>query len=83
MTLLLSPVTDALAAIREHFQHYPNDDASETPEQVREMAELAAKFVPVSKALLAYAEAVGGRPGIAIWICHLRFWDIDIRCGTF
>ncbi len=62
MTLLLIPVADALPALREHFQDYPNDDASETPEQVCEMAELAAKFVPVSRALLAYAEAVGGRP---------------------
>ncbi len=62
MTLLLIPVAYALPAVREHFMRYPNDDASETPEQIREMAELAAKFVPVSKALLAYAEAVGGRP---------------------
>ena len=62
MTLLI-PVSDALPAGREHSKRWPNDDASETPEQVREMVELAARFVPVSRALLAYPEAVGGRPG--------------------
>ncbi len=52
----------ALLVLREHFTRYPNDDVSETPEQVREMTALAAKFVSVSQALLAYAEADCGRP---------------------
>ena len=64
MPLLLIPVADALPALREHFQHYPDDDGPQSREQVREMAELAAKFVPVSRALVAYAEAVGGRPSM-------------------
>ncbi|MCZ6760690.1 MAG: hypothetical protein O7D29_10005 [Gemmatimonadetes bacterium] len=29
---------------REHFRHYPDNDASETPEQVREMDEVAGRF---------------------------------------
>ncbi len=50
MMLFLIPVTDALSALREHFTRYANDDVSGTSDQVREMAELTAKFVPVSRA---------------------------------
>ena len=62
MTLLLIPVTDALPALREHFTRYPNDDGPETPEQVREMAEVAGRFALLPKVCGSMAsEAMRGR----------------------
>ena len=62
MPLLLIPVADALPAIREHFERYADDDTPQTREQMREMCKVAVRYVRASEALLAYAEAVGGRP---------------------
>ncbi len=54
MNLLLIPVTDALPAIREHFERYPNDEAV-SAEKLRELCVLAVRYVRVSEALLRYA----------------------------
>ena len=52
MNLLLIPVTDALPAIREHFDRYPDDDAPVSDEEHRQLTELAVRYVRVSEALL-------------------------------
>ncbi len=61
MSLLLIPVTDAVSAVREHFERYP-DDAAVSAEELRELCVLAVRYVRVSEALLKYATQVGGKP---------------------
>ncbi len=61
MPLLLIPVTDALPSVQEHLAHWPDDELS-SPAELAELVALTAPYVRASEALLAYAEAVGGRP---------------------
>ena len=60
MKLLVIDVSDALPALREHFELYPKDSLR-TRQQMREMVELVERFVPASLALIDYPEAVGGK----------------------
>ena len=60
--LLIIPVVAALPAVQAHLERYPEDDRPPSAEELRDLVELAYRFVPVSEALLRYAEAVGGRP---------------------
>ncbi len=62
MNLLLIPVADALPAIREHFDRYPDDDAPVSDEEHRLLTELAMRYVRASEMLLRFASLVGGKP---------------------
>ncbi len=62
MKLLLISVADALPAICEHFDRYPDDDAPVSDEEHRLLTELVVRYVRVSEALLRYATQVGGKP---------------------
>ncbi len=78
MTLLLILFTDALSAVRGHFTGYPNDGGPETPEHVREMAEVAGRFallVPKacgSMASEAMRDGLGARE--RQWACLTSLW---------
>ncbi len=48
MKLLLIPVANALPAICEHFDRYPDDDAPVSDEEHRQLTELAVRYVRVS-----------------------------------
>ena len=60
MTLLLIPVADALPAVQAHLERWPDDELP-SPAELAELVALTARYVRASEALLAYAEAVGGR----------------------
>ncbi len=61
MTLLLIPVADGLPAVQAHLARWPNDELP-SPAELAELVVLTVRYVRASEALLAYAEAVGGRP---------------------
>ncbi len=61
MLLLLIPVADALPAVQAHLEHWPADELP-SPAELAELVAPTARYVLASEALLAYAEAVGGRP---------------------
>ena len=46
----------------EHFDRCPDDDATVSDEEHRQLTELAVHYVRVSEALLRYATQVGGKP---------------------
>ncbi len=60
MPLLLIPV--ALPTVQAHLERWPDDELP-SPAELAELVALTAPYVRASEALLAYAEAVGGRPG--------------------
>ncbi len=62
MKLLLISLADALPAVREHFDRYPDDDAPVSDAELRQLTKLAVRYVRVSEALLRYATLVGGKP---------------------
>ncbi len=62
MPLLLIPVADALPAVQTHLERWPDHEVL-IPAELAELVALTARYVRASEALLAYAEAVGGRPG--------------------
>ncbi len=59
--LWLIPVRDGLAAVDAALEHV-GDSVPPTAEELRSLADVAMRYVLVSKALLRYAEAVSGRP---------------------
>ena len=54
----LIPIRNGLAAVEAALEHL---DDSATAEELRSLADVAMRYVLVSKALLRYAEVVGGR----------------------
>ena len=58
----LIPICDALSAIQAHFPRYPDNTVPPDQRQLRELVDLVARFVPVSQALLEYADTLGGKP---------------------
>ena len=61
MRLWLIPVRDGLPAVQQALQHV-DDSVPPTAEELRSLADLAMRYVLVSKALLRYAGAFSGRP---------------------
>ena len=61
MRLLLVPLEHSFTAIRDHMKAHSDDDVP-APEQMREMAKLAVRFVMTVRALEPYAEAVRRNP---------------------
>ena len=59
MRLWLIPVRDGLRAVEAALEHV---DDSATAEELRSLADVAMRYMLVSKALLRYAKAVSGRP---------------------
>jgi len=60
MRLLLIPLEQAFAAIRDHMKAHPDGDVP-GPEEMQEMAKLAIRFVMTARALEAYAEGLSGK----------------------
>ena len=61
MRLRLIPVRNGLPAVDAVLQHV-EDSVPPTAEELRSLADVALRYVLVSKALLRYAKAVSGRP---------------------
>ena len=61
MRLWLIPVRDGLPAVQQALEHV-DDSVPPTAEELRSLADVAMRYVLVSKALLRYAEAVSGWP---------------------
>ena len=57
----LIPVRDGLPAVDAALEHM-DDSVPPTAEELRSLADVAMRYVLVTKALLRYAEAVSGRP---------------------
>lgn len=62
MPVLLIPVSDALPAVQAHFARWPMDEELSSPEELRELASLTARFVAVAEVLLLYVRALSGEP---------------------
>ena len=61
MRLWLIPVRNGLPAVQAALEHV-DDSVPPTAEELRSLADVAMRYFVVSKALLRYAEGVGGRP---------------------
>ncbi len=61
MNLLLISVTNGLPAFEEYLGSHP-EGTPVSREELRQLTELARKFVGVSEALLVFAQALGGKP---------------------
>ena len=59
--LWLIPIRDGLVSVEAALEHV-DDSVPPTAEELRSLADVAMRYVLVSKALLRYAEAVSGRP---------------------
>jgi hypothetical protein len=62
LSLYLIPVADALPALQEQEERWPDSDASPTVEEARDFIKTFLRFVAASDALLQYAIALSGCP---------------------
>ncbi len=60
MRYLLIPIDHALPAAQAHLARWPDEAAVTSAEELRALADLVSRFVPVADALLAYAQVGGG-----------------------
>jgi hypothetical protein len=63
-SLLLIPVIDAMPALEAYCERWPDDGSLPSPEEVREFRQIAARFLPASRLLMCYANAIHGRPAL-------------------
>lgn len=48
--------------VEAHFARWPTEEDRRSREEMRELARLTVRFVPVAEALSAYVKALSGRP---------------------